>query len=78
MISKAERAHIVELKKWSIEARAAMEKLQANPLLAPLLKRIASDEDAALLFKNVDWLVALIEREEHRYGVRALTKASQR
>lgn len=73
MISREERQHLVTLKEWSIQGRAALRDLHSKPI-GNLLRRIMSDKESEVVYDNIDWLIALIEREEHRYGVRALTK----
>ena len=72
MISREERQHLVQLKEWSVKGRENLRELHAHPV-GNLLRKIMSDKDSEKVFDNVDWLIALIEREEHRYGVKALT-----
>ena len=71
MISKAERQHLVILKQWSVDGRAALRKLQAEPI-GRLLRKIMSDKESEIIYDNVDWLLELIARENHTAGVRAL------
>jgi hypothetical protein len=76
MISKAERAHIQVLKQWSIDARAALRKVQEDAVLGKLLKKILpTTKDQETVFDNVDWLITLIERESHTQGVKNLLAA---
>lgn len=75
MISKAERQHLVALKQWSVDGRAGLHTMREHAVIGNLLKKLAPDHiKADTVFDNIDWLIALIEREEHRYGVRALTR----
>lgn len=74
MISKAERQHLVILKQWSKDSRDAVRSMNDNPVIKKVLERVPEySRNLEQVFENVDWLISLIEREEHRYGVRALT-----
>ena len=77
MISKAERGHIQVLKKWSIDARAALRTIQQEqPLLGKLVRKIMpTTAEQEAVFDNVDWLIALMERELHTQGVKSLLSA---
>jgi hypothetical protein len=78
MISKAERQHIVALKNWSHDTRAALRDFMAGPMGVILKKTLASKSDmlgSEVVFDNVDWLIALIERESHTAGVKGILKA---
>jgi hypothetical protein len=74
MISKAEREHILVLKRWSIDARAALRAVQLEqPLLGKLITKIMpTTAEQETIFDNVDWLIALMERELHTQGVKSL------
>lgn len=61
MISRAERQHLTELKQWCVDARAALEQIQRSPV-GVLLNKLPGGS-ATTVFDNMDWLIALIERE---------------
>jgi hypothetical protein len=76
MISKAEREHIQKLKRWSADSRAALRTVKEDPIMGGLLKKILpTTSDQESVFDNVDWLIALMERELHTQGVKNLLKA---
>ena len=75
MISKAERQHVIAIKEWSSKSRSELKQLQADSTFGQLLRSILPDTKAEAVFDNVDWLVTLIEREEHRYSVKAFRHA---
>ena len=78
MISKAEREHIQKLKRWSIDARAALRTIQQEqPLLGKLITKIMpTTAEQETVFDNVDWLITLMERELHTQGVKSLLAAA--
>lgn len=76
MISKAELEHILELKTWSTDVRAKLRELQeSNNTLGRILQKATNGQRMnEAMFDNVDWLIALIERELHTAGVKALVR----
>ena len=77
MISKAEREHIQKIKQWSAARRKGLAEVKEHPLIGPLLKKLAPNqpEPLTVVFDNVDWLIALMERELHTQGVKNLLGA---
>jgi hypothetical protein len=67
MISKEERQHLVVIQKWSEGSRAALREIRK--------KRSSVNASSEAVFDNVDWLLALIKREYHTAGVKALRNA---
>lgn len=76
MISRAERQHVVTLKKWSVESRAAFRKVNEGPI-GKLFAKISEGQNPEVIYDNIDWLIALIERESHTAGVKALLRAGK-
>lgn len=74
MISKVEREHIQKLKQWSAESREALREIQNHPIVSVLLKKV-QPIGAETVFDNVDWLIALMERELHTQDVKNLLAA---
>jgi hypothetical protein len=62
MITNAERDHLKVLKHWAQETRRVFEEAKTGPF-AKLLERLSSVETVTRLLDNVDWLVAVLERE---------------
>lgn len=78
MISKAERQHILSLKQWSSQSREDLHKALEGPY-GKILAKLAPEgqQMAHVVFDNVDWLIALIERESHAAAVRGLIKVGE-
>jgi hypothetical protein len=79
MISNQEIAHVRTLKRWAGEAREGIVAARAGPMGAVLKKLEGLTESSAeLVVDNVDYLVAIIEREYTAQRVKHLARLGDR
>jgi hypothetical protein len=82
MISNAELEHTRAVKQWSQHARKVFNELMTSePLINKLLSKLRAHDpskDVMRIHDNIDWLIALIEREAHTQRVNRLADRPSR